>query len=172
MRHAALLLVGLTVVGSLAAQGPLPVTPGQRVRLTLDGGRHRVTGLVVSQDSGSVTVQGYFEDSGTVVAQSRITAVELSTARHSNAGAGATVGLLGGAVVGGIIGASCDGDFLCPGAGPTAVAVGIVGLVLGGAIGAFSHSETWQSVYQRRVQVSVVAPARGRGVGFGVAVAF
>ena len=80
--------------------------------------------------------------------------------------------MLGGAVVGGMLGASCEGDFLCPGAGPGAASGGFMGVIVGGVIGALSHREEWTAVYQRRVQVNLVAPAQGGGLGVGVRVAF
>ena len=172
MRYAAMLIVGFAAAVSLAAQGPLAVTPGQRVRLTFDGGRHRVAGVVVSQDSDAIAVRPYPDDAGLVIAQSRLTAVEVSTGRHSNAGTGALIGLVGGGLLGAAAGASCEDEWLCPGPAAGAASVGLLGAALGGLIGAFSHSETWQPVDQRRVRVSVVAPARGGGLGVGVAVRF
>ena len=172
MRYAAMLIAGFASVASVAAQDSLPITPGQRVRLTLDGGRHRATGIVVSQDSGSVTVRRYPEDSALVIAHARVTTVAVSTGRQSNVGTGAAIGLAGGALIGAMAGSGCDGDFLCPGPGTGAMLGAVSGVFLGGVIGAFSHSETWQDVSRRRVRVSVVAPARGRGPGVGVAVKF
>lgn len=173
MRYAMLVLMaGFVSLSPLAAQGPLPVTPGQRVRLTFDGGRHRIAGVVVSQDSGSVTVQRYPELPATVIAQSGVTAVEVSASRHSNAGTGALIGLLGGGAIGAAAGASCQDEWLCPGPAVGGFAVGFLGAALGGVIGAFSHHETWQSVYQQEVHVSLVTPVQGRGLGVGLRIAF
>ena len=171
MRFAMLFLTIGFVAVSLAAQDTLPIAAGQRVRLGLDGHR-QVTGVLKSQDGDSIHVQQYWNTPTLAIARTSIAGLEVSTKRHSNAGTGAAAGLLGGAAIGAMLGASCEGEFLCPGAGGGAASVGLLGLVLGGAIGALSHSEQWQSVYERRVQVNFTAPARGRGIGVGVAVAF
>jgi len=173
MRYAMLLLTaGFVSLSPLAAQGPLPITPGQRVRISVENSRRRVTGALLSQDADSVRLQPDRGDAGGAVAQSRISGVEVSAGRHSNAAGGALAGLLGGGIFGAVLGASCEGDFVCPGAGPAAASLGLLGAVLGGVVGAFSHHETWQSVYQREVHVNLVTPVQGRGLGVGVRVAF
>lgn len=106
------------------------------------------------------------------IARSSVSGVEVSNKRHSNAGTGALIGLLGGGAIGAAAGASCEDEWLCPGPALGGAALGLLGTVLGGLIGAFSHSETWQSVYQRQVHVNLVTPVQGRGLGVGVRVAF
>jgi len=171
MRFAMLFLtLGFAAV-SLAAQDTLPIAAGQRVRLSLDGHR-QFTGVVKSFDRDSIHVQQYWNTAPFSIARSSVAGVDVVAQRHSNAGRGALIGLLGGGAIGAIAGASCEGEFLCPGVGGGAASVGLLGLVLGGAIGALSHRETWQTVYQRGVQLNLTAPARGRGIGVGVAVAF
>src|SRR5258706_11693843 len=108
MRYAMLVLMaGFASISPLAAQGPLPVTPGQRVRLSLDGGHGRVAGVLVSQDGDSVAILSSADVPAIAIPQNSVAAVEVSAGRHSNAGVGAAIGLLGGAVVGGMLGASC-----------------------------------------------------------------
>ena len=171
MRTAMLLLIaGLVSSSSLAAQAPLPVTPGQRVRLTLDG-RRRVTGVVDSLDADSLRLTLDSYSPPIAIARTGIAGIERSTHRNSNAGAGALIGLVSGGMLGAAAGSSCEGDFLCPGPAAGGAAVGLLGAALGGLIGAFSHSETWEAVYQRGVQMGV-APVEGRGIGLGVRVAF
>jgi len=171
MRFAMLFLTIGFVSTSLGAQDTLPVAPGQRVRLALDGRRH-VTGVLRSQNQDSVNVQVGYDSTPIAIARTHIARIELSTHRHSNAGTYAVMGLFVGGTVGALAGASCSDEWLCPGPAAAGAALGLTSMVLGAVVGAFSHSETWQSVYQRRVQMSVTAPQRGRGIGVGVAVAF
>jgi hypothetical protein len=171
MRIALLFLTIGFVSVSLAAQDSLSIAPGQRVRLSLDGHR-RISGVLKSQDADSIRVQQYWEDPPIAIARTRIARIELSTHRHSNVGRDAVLGLFVGGTVGALAGASCTDEWLCPGPAAAGAALGLTSMVFGAVVGAFSHSETWQSVYQRRVQVSVTAPQRGRGIGVGVAVAF
>jgi len=172
MRFTMLLVtVGFASVCPLAAQDNLPIAPGQRVRVSLDGQR-RIAGVLKSQDGDSIRVQQYWNTAPLTIARSSISGVEVSTKRHSNAGTGAAVGLVVGSLLGAAAGAGCKGEFFCPGPAAGAASVGLLGAGLGALIGTFSHSETWASVYERRVRASFVAPTRGRGAGVGVTVAF
>lgn len=168
MRFAMLFLMVGFAAAALAAQDSLPIDTGQRVRLSLDDHR-RISGVLKSQDGDSIRVQQYWNTPALAIARSSIAGLEVSTSRHSNAGSGALIGLLGGGLVGAVAGSSCEGDFLCPGAGTGAAAGAFSGILLGGLIGAFSHGDAWHSVYQRDVQVSLVAPAQGWGLGVRVA---
>ena len=171
MRVAMLLVTIGLVSASLAAQDTLPIAPGQRVRLALDGRRH-VTGVLQSQTHDSLSVQVGYDSTPIAIARTSVAMIELSTRRHSNIGTGAVMGLFVGGTLGALAGASCADQWLCPGPAAAGAALGLTSMVLGAVVGAFSHSETWQAVYQRDVHVSLVTPVQGGRLGLGLRVAF
>jgi len=169
MRHPALLFViSSALAPCVAAQGTLPITAGQRVRLTLDGGRPSVVGLLVAQDGDSLRVQPYPDSALVGVHRAGVTSIEVSEGRHGHAGSGALVGLLVGGALGAVAGASCSGEFLCFGAGGSAVLVGAGGAAFGALVGVFTRSERWERVYPERVRVGLVKTRRRLGVAVSV----
>jgi len=100
------------------------------------------------------------------------------SAGHKSRGAlvakGAGLGLLAGAAVGALLGAStsCSGCILnsSESAAVGGILLGGVGLVIGAAVGAYGSTDQWKPVPANQVQVSL-RPMR-RGVGLSVAVAF
>lgn len=166
MRHAALLLLAFSaLVRGVAAQDTLAIDRGERVRLTLGPGGNTVVGVLVSQDCDSLRLQPGPDSPPIALARAGVTRAEASLGSYGHAGSGALVGLVFGGALGAVAGASCDGDFVCPGPGGGALVLGGTGLVLGALIGVFVRGERWERVYPAQVAVSFVPLSRGAGVG-------
>lgn len=171
MRHTAVLLVVLSaVIQGVAAQDPLAIAAGERVRLTLASGRPAVVGLLVTQDRDSLHVRPQPDAPPIALARAGVTSVDVSLGHHGHAGTGALAGLVVGGVAGAALGGSCGGDFLCPGAGGGALLLGATGTAFGAIVGLFVRSERWEPVYPKQVEVGLV-PVPG-GAGFGVSLRF
>ncbi len=152
-RHTTLLvLVSITLVGSLAAQESHALAEGSRVRVmtgdmitgrVVVGTLARLTGdsLEVQPDGGSRRVS---------VARPFVTRLEVSTGTRTHAGTGALIGVLPGALIGLIVGeyselAQC---ISCSSSAPATGALlgAAAGALIGGLIGSNHHSDRWEQV--------------------------
>lgn len=168
MRHPGLLLVIVSALAPhVAAQATLPISAGQRVRLTLDDRRLPVVGLLVSQDGDSLRVLPHPGAEAVTVATSSVSAAYVSLGRHSNAGTGALIGLVTGGLLG-VAAGSCGDRWGCPGPAAGGLSLGLAAAGLGAIIGAVTNGERWDQVSPPRMQVSVTAPGRGLGVGVSI----
>ena len=166
MHRAALLVVALSAIArGTVAQDTLAIEAGERVRLTLAVREDPVVGVLVAQDRDSLRVQPRPESSPIAFARADVTGVDASQGLHGHAGTGALVGLLAGGVAGAALGASCQDDFLCPGAGGGALLLGGTGLLFGALVGVFVRTERWEGVYPEDVKVGFLPLGRGAGVG-------
>jgi hypothetical protein len=169
MRRAALLVVTLSAVAQGApAQDTLAIEPGERVRLYLESSEAPVTGVLVAQDKDSLRVQSDPKSRPTAFARVGVSSVDASMGYHGHAGTGALVGLLAGGIAGAALGASCEGDFLCPGGGGGALLLGGTGLLFGALVGVFVRTERWESVYPGAPGLALVKMPRGFGVGLSI----
>jgi hypothetical protein len=160
------------VAGQLFAEDAEQPLVGARVRLTT-GARQETQQLVgdlLGLDDHSLKLK-VDEQSGprdVLVPRATIVRLERSRARGTR-GKGAGIGLLEGAVVGGVLGfaagGSCHGnEFLCFDRSATVPGLGLFFGAVGAGIGALAgHGERWEDVPADRFRVAI-GPVRGRGV--------
>ncbi|MFC1639221.1 hypothetical protein ACFL3B_00490 [Gemmatimonadota bacterium] len=155
----------LLTVGSIDAQQPPAIPPGQRVRITAPecGIQRQVTTL--EEYTGGALVM----PTGSCPLDS-VTRLEVSRGRKSHSLEGLGLGWLVGAGVGAAV-SDCDPSSLgiCE-----AVPIGIgatVGLVIGTIFGSLIKSDRWEEVPLDRVRVSF-APQRDGRFAVGMRVAF
>ena len=161
-----------------AQQQPPPVKVGERVLITApDLGLNRYLGVLMAMDSATLTVDTL------EVALTAMTRLEVSQGRTSGAGRGALtgggIGLVTGAISGFLVGGLCylggggAGARQCR-AETTALGAGVLGVlgaVIGAAIGRGSESDRWEEVPLDQLSVSFVPQRDGR-FGLGLSVAF
>lgn len=166
LRTCALLCSGAIAVGRPLAAQTGELRPGDIARVSATAPvLNRFVGRVVLLTDDTLALQP--DDSGSRIAIPRaaLTSAErrlpnASRATHTLAGAG--IGLLGGAVVGGALGAlftqPCSGsESPCgPGFGAVlgGVGLGTVGLILGTVIGVALPVERWSPVMSTRLSVN------------------
>ncbi len=173
MRPVTFLVTALAVapLTSSAAQEQPPLESGERVRVTAPVvvACHG-TGVFVAVSEETLTVRGTY---GTVTCPlGSVTTIEVQRGRKSSAAKGATVGLLLGAGLGALIGATMD----CWGCHPGPVQALQVGLFVGGigtgigaVIGSAFTGERWEEVPLDQLRVSF-APQRDGRFGLGLSV--
>ena len=169
----ALTLLSFSSILELGAQGPWAVGQGQRVRVTTDSGAW--IGMLVQQDSTSLTLHGpgLSDSSAVTLPRDRIRRLEISAGRQSNAGKGALIGLGIGAATGLALGIGCassDSLFQCTGGEVVQATLifGFIGGGVGGLVGMASSSERWKLIGADAVHVSL-AP---HGLGLTVSLTF
>jgi len=161
-------VIGLITLAGPAAAQHARVPESGRVRPTLAGTHERIAGRVLPSAPDSVMLSS--ADTLVVIPRSRIARVEVPSgygARHILPGM--LIGLGAGVLVGSVAGLACQ-DPDCPAETPVylGAAVGGVGMIVGGAIGAFSRPVQWKDI-DAPVPAVAVAPARGsHGVSIGI----
>jgi hypothetical protein len=179
----ATLVLAALLLGARAgpAAEPLPVAPpaaGERVRFQAAafGTGHR-TGTVVSTDTDALLVTIAPGADPVRVPLADFERLEVARGRRGHFWTGAIIGLVPGAFLGAAFGwyAGCDDQGADCSAYSSALAGGaVIGAgtaLVGGLIGTLVKTDRWEPVPTRHVQVFLV-PARGRGVGGGVTIAF
>jgi hypothetical protein len=184
MRYGLLVvLLVVTAAAGAAAQSEL-LQAGQRIRVTspefelddVEATIVRVYGdTVVLRSTGSRV-----DSTVTTIPLSRLTKLEVRVGQRSNIDKGIRTGVLVGGGVGLLVGAASaasDNSYVCSGAGCVlqgTVGGALWGLLIGAAVGAFTHRDEWMEVrssaWSDRVQVGI-APTRN-GVGIGARIAF
>jgi len=136
--------------GPAYAQSALPVTAGERVRITAADGTH--VGRIVEVAAGSLRVS--IEGAAAIsIATTSIHTVEVSRGRRSKAKKYA----IRGAIIAGLVGAVSlglqhesvgeDGSSVGKAAALGAFSGGLVGGLIGGAIGATRRADRWEQVW-------------------------
>ena len=184
-RHIVTLLM-VAVATPAAAQDKTPA-PGDRVRITLTAsaaerfGGERWDSRLRSVDADSIALDATATSGALVVARGDVAKFERYDGHKSKAGKGAAIGFAAGALTGGIAafagavaGGSCDEgtfslDFFCEDeAGAMgllgAAAGGLLGLVIGAAVGAASSGDHW-TLLDGQVQVAPTVIQGVPGVG-------
>jgi len=173
-----LAFAAVVVAAPLSAQQPQQLRPGQRVRVSVDSlpqRQLRLVGTVASLSPGYLVLMG--ADSGPLTIPVRIVRkLEVSSGTTgSKAAEGALLGFLGGASVGALIGVlgipRCGfRRATCEFATPVGAAIGgLVGMFVGGVIGAQVSRERWESVPLDRLRVTVLSrPGSRLGLGFSL----
>jgi hypothetical protein len=160
----------------LAAEPGPPHLTGSRVRLLApELGAQKQAGTVVEVRDDSLLFAADGQSTRTVVPTASLTELELSQGMHSHVLAGAGLGFLAGAVVGGVIGYALahesdsgdDGDMGPLGAGVGAVIVGSVGIGVGALIGS-KQTERWE---RQRLPISIGFLPSTNTIGLSVQVA-
>ncbi len=156
-----ILTVILTVapVVTVAAQQPLPLHPGDRIRAmvpSLSSGP--LVGTVVAFQTDSLIVQG--GTSTWHLSLASLTHLDVSQGRRSHALLGAGIGLLVGAAVGVLIASDCDtveGPFATQGqcTAVGAAVFGGAGALVGALTGALARTEQWAQVPLARLRMSL-----------------
>jgi hypothetical protein len=199
MRSIGLVLSFALPMATLHAQSVAPDS-GARVRIHVtDAQKSRVvTGTLLSQDADSVTLleeartdpvaaSSRFGPPGSRVTGGRrisilrpqISRLEVSTGRHSSAGAGAliggVIGVTGGTVLGVANLCSSSDSFLCfesPGqVVALAVVTGILGAGIGAIAGAFVHHEKWVTASGGSRASMIILPSE-QGAALGLSITF
>jgi hypothetical protein len=172
---AVLLVASVLVPQVISAQA---VMPGTRVRVAHPGEGIRTGTLVaLTADTLEVRLAGHAEVSHVPLAQ--VTRLDVSLGKQRRlmrfAGVGLVVGGAVGAATGAAAGSSCDGEFLCPGAGGGAVLGGVFLGSVGGIIGLIAGvvpTERWERVPLEARRISLVTPSSRHGHGVGLKFAF
>ena len=174
------------------AQTPDSMVKGQRVRVVSrcevasdqapvcrEGGPLRIyTGQLETLDGGNLHIRAQSNNAELVIPTASVTRLSIREGTRGHFWAGAGIGLLGGALIGGLIGSttefcidSCTREQAQQGAIVAGVILGApAGFLVGGAIGALSRSDRWRLVSSNNQRISV-AP-RLSALGFTVDVRF
>ena len=185
MRHGAMsrcqcvaaALAAVMAYAPVRAQGVSPLEPGTRVRVFSPSiGRDGLIGnlLAVADDTLSIRPENRADTVRLV--RSELTRLEQSTGRHSHALRFAGIGLLVGAA-GGAITSKASGDdkkIWWGGYSPRqdAVAMGIVGFIVGGVIGGNFPTEDWAPLQLHSGSRISVTPRIGRQATLAYVVTF
>jgi len=161
VRRVALVVLGLiwSPPLNLAAQAPVSIGPGQRVRLQTRSSSSWVIGTILAVDADSLHLRLSDTTSQLSVKRRAITRLEISHGMKSNAGRGARTGLLIGAAVGVLAGVAPDDQsyFTAP---QRALLLGVgfggLGALLGSIIGGRSLHERWDRVSLGEARVTLV----------------
>jgi hypothetical protein len=147
------LLLGSAAWSEAVAQNPVPLQPGQRVRVQFADPRTPVlTGAVQAIGPDTLVVHpdgGPGAKSVTAIPLSSVAGLQVSRGRHSKWATGLLIGLGAGAVTGAILGATSRSDWLFTSTDMAtigAVTFGAVGGVVGVIIGALTKTERWEAV--------------------------
>ena len=158
--------LGLALAGPLAAQQPVAPRPGARVRLVSVRKEVVVEARLVRLAADSVVVtDGRRQQAYALGGPYRL---ETVVSRSSNAGRGALFGFLTGGAFGALLGGTSGeyGGGFYGGAELGGAVFGVVGLLVGGLLGAASTSVTWAPVSPDGVRIGLSRPTGGRlGVG-------
>jgi hypothetical protein len=172
------LRVAIGVIGAglagrgLAAQDRPPIETGSTVRVTSAGkGLVAQEALVREVRRDTLVLESADSARGWTLSREEINQLDIRTGHHSRTVLGLKVGLAIGGGAGFLLGlAGCeDGLFSkseCVSA--AAVASSLLGVTVGGVVGALSHKDTWSS---GATAAPVVRPV-GRGMGIGLAIRF
>ena len=130
-------------------------------------------GTLVRGDRDSVTVAITASGDTARFPLASLTRLEVTRGLKGNAGRGAGIGFLTGAVIGAAIGASEAGDYCTPGGCAALVGgvFGLGGLVLGAVVGATIKTERWEELPLSQLRVGV-APHDPHRWALGVSFAF
>ena len=134
---------------------------------------HRMdTGQVQSVDPDTLRLQLARDDIQLAIPTESIVQVWVADGRKRNLWKGVKFGVLGGALLGGIVGATQEICFdTCVSAAPVGFLLGVpVGAVVGGIIGSQSESDRWRALPGHSVKVG--AAARAGGIVLAVSIAF
>lgn len=160
-----LYLFGLTIASAaptlwaliLHAQGPAPLEPGVRIRVTvhISDSRQRLAGTMVRMNGDSVVLRTDNRQTQTF-ATADVRKLEVSVKRPRSTWRGVLIGTAVGAAVGAGTGATADNS--CPAGEPcfrmkysrttdilgSAMFIGAVGGIIGGGVGALIHHDVWR----------------------------
>jgi hypothetical protein len=159
----------------LSAQANPLVELGSRVRVTAPGlAMHKQVATLEAWRGDTLVISRPWTMDCPLAS---VTSLEVTRERKSNTIEGLSIGLFGGAALGGILGAvaydesnekslaSNEGEAAFRGA----ILFGGVGGLVGLGIGAFTKSDRWEEVPLDRLRVSVAAQRKGRlGIGFSL----
>ena len=157
MRLITRVLIVLTV--TVAAQEPLPLHSGDRIRATVPGvSPGPLVGTVVAFQTDSLIVQG--GTSTWHLSLASLTHLDVSQGQRSHALLGAGIGLLVGAGAGVLIASDCDtveGPFATQGqcTAVGAAVFGGAGALVGALTGALARTERWAQVPLDRLRMSL-----------------
>ena len=180
------ILLPLLCTTNIAAQIPWTLLEGQRVRVALrcdvapdpkiECREHRspqmVTGYLQALAGDTLLIRAKSSDPSLAIPAASVAQLWVVDGKKGNFWKGAGIGLLAGALIGGVIGSTQE--FCLLDCGP-ATAIGVVvgapaGLLLGGVLGAVVQSDRWRALLGNDRGVSV-AP-RLDVIGLTVSVAF
>ena len=195
MKHSIICWSALGVLTAVVAraQGPAPLAPNTRVRISAPSRQlNGVIGAVIVNRGDSLWLRGERVGDTLVLAVRDLTRLEVSRRQDTHGLAGAGIGLLGGAAVGAILGyaagddkpsssqsSSCRNEDFCF-SGPNfyltagnkaaigAVGLGVVGAAIGGVVGYTHRTDRWESVLAPGPRVATISGARARTLNIGV----
>ena len=168
------------------AQTPLPLIEGERVRIAYrcqgeadkpagcqESGRARIaTGRLRALDGNSLRILAEPHQEELVIPTASLADLSVMRGTRGHSLAGAAIGVIAGALFGGVVGSTQEFCVLsCVAATGIGIALGApAGLLLGAVAGAVIRSDRWRSVSikDHRIQVE----PRLAGIGLTVSVAF
>ena len=157
----ALTILIILPVPSAQAQADSGLGIGDRARITSpEAPRGRTDGVLEHSTSRDTVVL-----SGSPISRTSIMRIEGFAGRKSHWLAGSVVGLVVGAGLGAVSCTGyCDTDI---GPAPYAIAGGLLGVIVGGLVGLFIHTDRWESTSLATLGIQ---PAAGPNGSFGIAV--
>ena len=179
-------VLALAPPGHAVTQSRSLPLPGQRARIAYrcallqnrvtecrENRPHRMdTGQVHSVDSDTLRLQLARDDIQLAIPTESIVQVWVADGRKRNLWKGVKFGVLGGALLGGIVGATREICIeTCGSAAPLGLLLGVpLGALVGGIIGSQSESDRWRALPGHSVKVG--AAARAGGIVLAVSIAF
>jgi protein involved in polysaccharide export with SLBB domain len=173
-----ILLAIAAPVNSLIAQQDLPVSPGDRVRVSVPD--ERAVGIVTSIRADSLVLNVESREAPLALAFASLTKLEVSRGQKAQTGQGALIGMGVGAAVGAILAVSICSDGNCTESTSSddqsglalaaAVVLGVGAVALGAGIGALigsnSKIERWETIPLSRLRLSPAPSGGGLEVSY------
>lgn len=144
-------------------QLPLPLAPGERVRITAPSiGAEDLVCSIVALRPDALMVRARWYEAPSRIPTASVTRLDVQRGRKSRTLTGLGIGLIGGALLGGLIDGSSVGG---------AVAGGVVLGGLGAGVGALIKTDRWTEVPMDEFRTSATRSGNVH-FGFGVAISF
>ena len=176
-RLAVFAVLGLLLTNALAAQQPLPLTPGQRVCVTApSAGMHNEVATVGAISADTLVLERRWADQPlrTAVARDSVRVLEISRGKHGYAFVGAALGGILGSIGGAIADHACErsgSNTITISICPFRLVGAVLGVGLGAIVGGARTTDLWEPVPLDRIRVGLAPLPSGR-LGLGAAVRF
>lgn len=170
------------VAGANDKTSPLATLgPGDRVRVEVLGNRETLTATIESVTADELVLRSVGAGQPLRLSLGQLDRVDVARGRRTQWGKGAVIGLIPGAVLGGLLGVAfaCDPDIAGCESGFT-LGAGFVGAVIGGTatatvgalVGLAFKTDRWLTVHEGKTRASLTLAPTGGGMRVGLAVSF
>lgn len=180
----AAILLAAAMVGADDTASPLAtLAPGDRVKVKVLGNRETLVSTIESVTADQVILSPLGAGQPLRLSLGQLDRLEVARGSRTQWRKGALIGLIPGAVLGGLAGvlaqcdpyaSSCDPDATLATAGGLlgAVVVGGATATVGGLIGLAFKTDRWVLVHEGKAKASFILAPTDRGVRVGLSVAF